>query len=430
MKVARPQNARLANSLPCGDVARCWTGSGEQAKMSLVRWTKTRLTRPFKTMNADWFRDKPDTLNYHLQHPEVDRETHAASKRAQLAAEVVTQFRVYFDTKYWVYLRDVFMGRPGCPAHQTLFDEVSSLRATGKLICPVGYSVFSELLRQSDPITRLATASVIDSLADGVCIQPPHELVRIEVSHFIARNSQQRLQHMGTSPIEDVWTKAAYILGDSYPTTDVFPSETLLAMQKAFEDFHWATTLRDLVAELPFRGNEEVQRLSSLADELTRGKFGHAHECRDFSELFLSEISGMMDHFQSLFGEIVVNFFRDKGGTGTVRQEDVDAAGRLYANLIYSAFKAKRISVELPSLHIQAGLHAALRNDRIRRYKPNDFEDFHHASTALPYFNLFCTEKSLRHLLCTRPLEFDKAYGITVLDDADEIVDFIHSRSN
>ncbi len=97
--------------------------------------------------------------------------------------------------------------------------------------------------------------------------------------------------------------------------------------------------------------------------------------------------------------------------------------GQDLANLIYSAFKHKRISTELPSIHISAGLHATVRLDERRKYKPGDCEDFRHATAALPYYDIFCTDSSLKHLVCTKPLELHEAYGTTVVSDDDELLD-------
>jgi hypothetical protein len=114
---------------------------------------------------------------------------------------------------------------------------------------------------------------------------------------------------------------------------------------------------------------------------------------------------------------------RHLGFTGKAKKQDWKWAGRRLGNLIRAGFEARRISTEIPGVHISSGLHAAVRLDRNRKYKANDFEDFRHAVVALPYYDIFCTEKSLRHLLCHQPLQYDQAYGTRVVSDDAEVLD-------
>jgi hypothetical protein len=62
------------------------------------------------------------------------------------------------------------------------------------------------------------------------------------------------------------------------------------------------------------------------------------------------------------------------------------------------------------------------RADKGRKYKPNDWQDFYHAVTALPYFDFLLTERSLKHVLTTPPLCLDALYGAQVLCGEEEIL--------
>jgi len=56
----------------------------------------------------------------------------------------------------------------------------------------------------------------------------------------------------------------------------------------------------------------------------------------------------------------------------------------------------------LRSMHIQASLHASMRWDKQRKFRPNDYYDFEHATAALGYCDLFLTEGPL-HVMVKRP---------------------------
>ncbi|MCB1717533.1 MAG: hypothetical protein KDK05_20610, partial [Candidatus Competibacteraceae bacterium] len=83
----------------------------------------------------------------------------------------------------------------------------------------------------------------------------------------------------------------------------------------------------------------------------------------------------------------------------------------------------KRLTTELPSIKIPATIHACIRFDQRRRYKPNDIHDIGHATAALPYFDAFLTEHSLRHLLTREDLALDRLYGCTVISDPSEAIE-------
>ena len=102
-------------------------------------------------------------------------------------------------------------------------------------------------------------------------------------------------------------------------------------------------------------------------------------------------------------------------------------SGQKMANIIYHSFNMNKLGTYLPSLVVEAGLHAMVRYDKERKFKKNDMPDFRHAKTALPYFDLFLTEKSLCHLVKTGKLAFDKKYNCKVYSDSKEAIKYIEN---
>ena len=85
-----------------------------------------------------------------------------------------------------------------------------------------------------------------------------------------------------------------------------------------------------------------------------------------------------------------------------------------------AAFKRHATGNALPYIDIHAGVHTAIRRDKKRRLKPNDFHDFGHAAAAVPYCSVFLTDGPLKALLCSRPLNFDQRYGCHVVASVPE----------
>ncbi len=92
-----------------------------------------------------------------------------------------------------------------------------------------------------------------------------------------------------------------------------------------------------------------------------------------------------------------------------------------FANLIYHAFRLNKIKTDFPSLHVMAKLHAASRWDKNKQINSNDIYDFHHAIDAIPYYDYFLTDHSLRNLVNQKIMGFDTishCKTISGIDDA------------
>src|SRR5207302_1314667 len=116
--------------------------------------------------------------------------------------------------------------------------------ASGKLFCPASESVFLELLKQSDPSSRTATARLIDELSLGVTLLPNQARAATELARFIHSFEDSANLH----PLRHlVWSKLSYVLGFVHPTSAAFDADTDLVMQKAFFDHMWIIPLTTMV---------------------------------------------------------------------------------------------------------------------------------------------------------------------------------------
>src|SRR4051794_15026369 len=91
-----------------------------------------------------------DSLQNHRASPSVSASEHLLGKMRTLAAWVLKRKRMYLDTCWWIRLRDVKLGRSKDVKYDRLLLRLLSLVQSGDLICPIGESVFLELLKQGD----------------------------------------------------------------------------------------------------------------------------------------------------------------------------------------------------------------------------------------------------------------------------------------
>ena len=343
-------------------------------------------------------------------------DAYLTERRVALGQNITDRHKVYLDTKYWLLLRDYLLGRSRDLAITELADLLVRGVKSSKLICPISADIFMEILKQTDPETLKCSVGLIDRLSEGVSVLSPEERLRMELLHFVRRyvDGEGRCHE----PDVFVWTKLAYILGFSTPTDTPFPPEEELAIQKAFLDQMWERSLTDMVETMGIAAICEMPRIADISGKLNMGKFAHADEAKSFQGMFLAEIAGILDMLKPEFREMFAYLYRERTGRVPADEElaAIDVA-RLFTKLIYNAFRLNGISTELPSLRIRATLHAAVRWDRSRKYEANDMHDIGHAMAALPYFDTFLTERSLRHLLTREDLGLDVLYGCTVVSD-------------
>ena len=355
-----------------------------------------------------------DTLEKHRAEPQKSLEAYAKERRVTLGKQLHRCKKIYLDTKYWILLRNSSMGMETELSVKNLLDSLEDGVWSGHLICPIGADIFSEILRQTDETTLLKSVSLIDRLSKGMVILFHEERFPLEVLYFVYKNL------LGDSsyypPDLFVWTKMAYILGFYTPGKTPFGKEEELAIQKAFLDQMWDVSLADMVNVIGVTNFLNNSPLDFNTDELNRNKKRFGDKCKSFEEIFLSELANLLDDMKPEFSEMLVFLskrFPEFQVTGKAAKTAQSA--QWFANLIYHAFRLKRFSTELPFLNIQASLHAAIWMDSKRKYKPTDIHDILHATAALPYFDVFLTERSLTHLLTRTDMALDRLYECRVV---------------
>jgi len=358
-----------------------------------------------------------NTFDYHLQNPEESAVGYEGRKRLELGRELQSARKIYLDTRFWLLLRNIRLGRKADERLRLLLEQLTSLVKTGLAICPIGADTFMEVFKQTDSTTRRVTVQIIDELSKGIGLLQPEERVKLEILHFVREktqgaNSVHRLDEL-------VWTKVGYVLGFSTPTLDELSPDLNRAMQKAFLDQMWSITLTDMLDILGSNA-ESVPRFKDISELQNRGKSENLSDYRSFKQLFLIELAGVIEDHKSTFSDLMQYLYELEHGEQSTHDDAIGKSGDGLGNLIYQGFQKNKIKHELPWFRIMAGLHAAVRWDAKRRYKRNDLHDFNHAVAALPYCDFFLTEKSLRHLVNDKNLRFASFFRCQTFSDVSD----------
>ena len=200
-------------------------------------------------------------------------------------------------------------------------------------------------------------------------------------------------------------------------------------IQKALFDQMWSLSLADVTKTIGMENILNWPRHNDISEKLTKEKIEHSKENKSFKQLYLSEFAGVLDVYRDLILEGFEYFYMHKTGNKVTQEERQNPEARKIVNVIYNLFKLGKLGTFFPSFIVEAGLYASVRNDLPRKYKTNDFSDFRHAKAALPYFDAFFTERSLKNLVCANNISLDKKYSCEVFYKPEKVLNYIKIKS-
>ncbi len=364
----------------------------------------------------DWLRKidiTHDTLPYHMGHQEQTADAYIRAQHLSLGECMLQKRCVYLDQKFWIYCRNAARGMAQNPAHERLYQTLREGVASGILVCPASHIVLEETFKQSDPATRMLTAELVQNLSCGIAVQPFPVLSQAEILYFLTAT---RTWAVDVYPTEQfAWTYIGNLYGHMTPVCKAFDQKTLQAIQKAWFDRMAKMTFPILVEALAPTREKSVYMPEEFYELQNKQSEEHKEDFRSFKQAFLIELAGGLDVSMDELREAQLYLYEKYTGckAADVAKADVDDCSQKIANRIYHAFRLGKIKRQLPGLRIMAGIHAAIRHKR-QKYRRGDHHDHLHARVALPYCDLFLTEKNLGHLLTTKPLEYDALYGCRI----------------
>jgi hypothetical protein len=362
-----------------------------------------------------------NTFDKHKYEPDRTIDSYIKEKKYELGNWINKRKIIYLDTKFWLLLRNSYLGRTKSNDQRDLLDRLKSGVNKGAMICPISYDVFAEVIKQTDEITIKATVKLIDELSLGVCLVSEDERRQTEALHFVR---SCMLANKCLYDVQDfVWTKVSYVHGMQTPYNKAFSAADNCLIQKAFLDQMWSIPLSDLIEIIGLERLLDYPHAPDISGLLNQEKNAYLMEKATFKKIFFTELAYILKREESMFNEMLIYLFKKEFGHPPLPEEISSlCAGCKLANRIYEAFKQEKVANRLPTIEIEAGIHAQLIHDKTRKYKPNDLHDLGHAIAALPYCDFFFTEKNLRELVIRNNLKYDKKYDCAVVSSAKNAV--------
>lgn len=364
-------------------------------------------------------------IDEHKQHPDISIDRHVKARVVELGGSLAGRHAIYLDVCYWLLLRNALLANDNETPTGKLLGLLRDTVKRGKVFCPISESVFLELLKQSDPSSRLRTAKLIDELSLGVSLLSQRERVGTELAHFLYSSQNGAEVH----PLRHlVWTKLPYVLGFLHPTETSIDPPTLLAIQKAFFDEMWTVDLAEMIERFGAAPLPLDPKLDHIADKLNAENAEHAGEIKSFRQALTNELSGVADLCADMAADILGEMAMKQGHAApSPESSDWKRTRTMCANLVFHGLQAKPgLRHKLPTLYIEACLHAATRWDKSRRIVGNDIYDFNHASAAVAHCQAFFTEGPLKALLGLKHHDLENDFSCRVASEVPEATDILN----
>ena len=342
----------------------------------------------------------------------IDIDTYYKMIGLDSSDEMLSKHRVYLDMNFWIWMREAAAGNPRSDVIFKLWGKLSDLADRGKVVCPISYTVFKELLKQS-PERRAKSSEIVDRLAGRYCIVNPQARLKFEVSHFVWKTL------IGVDAIKDVdryvWMPISHLIGMPYPVDTNLDVDLRLKMQKSWIKFTSYLKFSDFCAltinmDAGMSNRSNFVSYQNTMSDITRESL----ESREV--LYKIEVGEMTDLIEADLHDFAMDLY-GRGYRSCLGLEDSGGdLARSIACIVTAGLKTKKITTQLPQYHIGGALHTNIRWMR-RPHDKNDLEDQHHAIAALPYCDAFFTEHGLRESLTCGPFRLHEQYDCFVCSD-------------
>lgn len=314
--------------------------------------------------------------------------------------------KIYLDINFWIRLRD-----QETDSDKALFNILERLVEENKCVLPISEILFWEMLKQNDVSLLKKMANVMTRLSKGFSIISDQERQQLEFINFIHSKTQEPVFDLNVA----AWTKTSINI--------IYNMMLKFEPKKAdnrFIDFLENISFEKIIT-LAESGNFKPFRFKDDIEYQNKAKEKFKHENKSLKQMYLSELSGYLETFDSDFIRYMDDIYFLETGMHLSSSEKENVYFTNWSLCIYNLVRDNKITTELPSFTIFSELYAIVRWNKDRKYKDgNDTLDFMHATAALPYYDYFFTEKELRSNIAQQKL--DKRYNCMVLSNPTEII--------
>jgi hypothetical protein len=187
----------------------------------------------------------------------------------------------------------------------------------------------------------------------------------------------------------------------------------------------WARSLEELLTDTPVPDDNSDNELRANALRITESSAKRTSEMKSYEQVFVDEVAGLIEAYRPEISRAFRPYATVMLQAAGADSHDLPTVEQHGLDLAYSAAAAPKPHNALPLIRILAGLHAFIRWQRQRAFTFNDIFDLRHAAAAIPYCDVFLTEKFVKTACTSSLLDFGTAYNSRIICDEDEALDAV-----
>ncbi len=347
------------------------------------------------------------------RHSVVDRltgATHLDAKLKELQAEVTKKRVIYLDVCHWINLRHVLLQSPkASPVYKQILVCLNRLAMQKATLCPLSSPIFEELMKQSDPHSRAATANLMDIFSQGISVMRFEEAFAQQCCCSMTHNGQDVRINSSSFAKVGMW------FGDEQIRAAWWSPENSIVWENVSTDVRWEMTVNDcqkLTAQ-GFLPHLEKRSFFTKWTDLPAQQKSHPMPFWDLSRKCRNDV------VEDYVTQVLANVQAVHGGTpfGEVQASVLKIAQTMIDSRDYG---------RVPCCEVVAGMCAA-QVSRGGKIRPNDIFDFLHASAGIPSSAAYFCDGPMEHLLRSKVLELDKHFGVRVQSKPEDLLDYLSS---
>jgi hypothetical protein len=307
---------------------------------------------------------------------------------------------IYLDVCHWINLLNVWLqSTKALAVYEKIVERLKFLAEESAVICPLSAPIFEELMKQADPLSRAATANLIESFSRGICVRGFKEALCEQWRDFVFGQGKSGNKFSDSITKIGFWLPAAVLKSMFWdPAVDS-------VWEKMSVDLRWNLTVDD------------YQRLVSLGEADKEEPPPFLAKWRGLPAEQRSNKSTFAELLKARRNDVLEAYSKD-----LFRTEDGGISASQSAGSIIEAADYGRV----PCCEIVAGMCAA-QVHRGGRVRENDVLDFVHAGVGIPSCRAYFCDRPMEYLLRNKPLGIDSYLGVTIRSRPEDLLGYLES---
>ena len=344
---------------------------------------------------------------------------------------------VYLDLKDWIAFAQVVSGHKHGPKHREVFDLCLQAVESGGAVMPLSLATYAELMKWKSPRQRRHVCTAIELLTDG------YKTILCEVVLGVLELDQALFDNGMTQQL--IWGRVPYVgVGVTHGngrrlnplivnesgrdiTADAFSTLHPSAQQFLDEDGVSRVMSRYMIAGPSDQAAEDELRSSGWKPESIAQMY---EEMRDFENEFAAILADPAHQPDLLRGE-QYDWRNARLRDGVAVREVVY---RVMPSLVHLGIspievfnldgspealqEARELTASLPIFDATVALKHSLHHEK-HRWTVNDIYDITALTVALPYCDVVCSDKAMRHHI--EKTGIAERLGTTVINDLQDL---------